>query len=62
MAVVSAKRTLTVRREVFPIRGTFRISRGAKTEAHVVVAEIEDGGVVGRGYLELTGYGSRLRL
>ena len=49
MAVVSAKRTLTVRREVFPIQGTFRISRGAKTEAHVVVAEIEDGGVVGRG-------------
>src|SRR4051794_41976048 len=49
MAVASAKRTLTVRREVFPIRGTFRISRGAKTEAHVVVAEIDDGGVVGRG-------------
>jgi L-alanine-DL-glutamate epimerase-like enolase superfamily enzyme len=49
MAMVSAKRTLTVRREVFPIRGTFRISRGAKTEAHVVVAEIEDGGVIGRG-------------
>src|SRR3954463_13974784 len=49
MALISAKRTLTVRREVFPIRGTFQISRGAKTEAHVVVAEIEDGGVVGRG-------------
>ncbi|EWY41435.1 mandelate racemase [Skermanella stibiiresistens SB22] len=49
MVGASAKRTLSVRREVFPIRGTFRISRGAKTEAHVVVAEIDDGGVVGRG-------------
>ncbi|UEM04527.1 dipeptide epimerase [Skermanella rosea] len=49
MAAPSAKRTLTVRREIFPIRGTFRISRGAKTEAHVVVAEIDDGGTVGRG-------------
>lgn len=42
-------RSLRVRVESFPIRGTFRISRGAKTEARVVVAEIDDGGVVGRG-------------
>ncbi|SMH59218.1 N-acetyl-D-Glu racemase DgcA [Azospirillum agricola] len=34
---------LTVRRENFPIRGSFRISRGAKTEAAVVVAEVGDG-------------------
>ncbi|MBP2227114.1 L-alanine-DL-glutamate epimerase-like enolase superfamily enzyme [Azospirillum agricola] len=34
---------LTVRRESFPIRGSFRISRGAKTEAAVVVAEVGDG-------------------
>ena len=42
-------RHLTVRRESFPIRGAFRISRGAKTEAQVVVAEIRDGDAVGRG-------------
>jgi L-alanine-DL-glutamate epimerase-like enolase superfamily enzyme len=42
-------RTLTVRRETFPIRGSFRISRGAKTEAVVVVAELREGATVGRG-------------
>ena len=42
-------RHLTVRRETFPIRGTFRISRGARTEALVVVVEIRDGGVSGHG-------------
>jgi len=42
-------RTLSVRRETFPIRGSFRISRGAKTEAEVVVAELRDGSAVGRG-------------
>ena len=42
-------RILTVRRERFPIRGSFRISRGAKTAAEVVVAEIRDGDSVGRG-------------
>ncbi|MFV3128269.1 N-acetyl-D-Glu racemase DgcA [Niveispirillum sp. KHB5.9] len=41
---------LTVRQERFPIRGTFRISRGAKTEAAVLVAELRDAdGHVGRG-------------
>ncbi|TWB65826.1 L-alanine-DL-glutamate epimerase-like enolase superfamily enzyme [Nitrospirillum amazonense] len=40
---------LTVHAETFPIRGTFRISRGAKTEAHVVVAEVTDGAATGRG-------------
>ncbi|MEI7606810.1 MAG: dipeptide epimerase, partial [Rhodospirillaceae bacterium] len=42
-------RLLTVRRESFPIRGSFRISRGAKTTAEVVVAEIREGCAVGRG-------------
>ncbi|MBB6253945.1 N-acetyl-D-Glu racemase DgcA [Nitrospirillum iridis] len=45
--------TLTIRAETFPIRGTFRISRGAKTEAHVVTALVTadgpDGPVAGRG-------------
>lgn len=40
---------LTVRREIFPISGSFRISRGAKTEAAVVVAEVTDGGHRGWG-------------
>jgi L-alanine-DL-glutamate epimerase-like enolase superfamily enzyme len=35
--------------EHWPIRGTFAISRGAKTEAAVVVAELSDGDVRGRG-------------
>lgn len=35
--------------ERFPIRGTFTISRGAKTEAVVVVATLSDGAHQGRG-------------
>ena len=35
--------------EVWPIAGSFTISRGAKTEANVVIAEISDGEHVGRG-------------
>jgi L-alanine-DL-glutamate epimerase-like enolase superfamily enzyme len=41
------KLTLTVER--WPILGSFAISRGAKTEAAVVVAELSDGNVRGRG-------------
>ncbi len=40
---------LTVRAETWPIAGAFTISRGAKTQAQVVVAEISDGRVRGRG-------------
>ncbi|MCK0196865.1 dipeptide epimerase [Ancylobacter sp. 6x-1] len=40
---------LTVRIERFPIAGTFTIARGSKTEAVVVVAELAEGGHVGRG-------------
>jgi L-alanine-DL-glutamate epimerase-like enolase superfamily enzyme len=35
--------------EHWPIAGSFTISRGAKTEAVVVVAEISGGGQIGRG-------------
>lgn len=42
-------RILSVVVESWPIRGVFRISRGARTEAQVVVATIADGAVVGRG-------------
>jgi len=42
-------RTLTVKQESWPIRGSFRISRGAKTTADVVVVEITENGITGRG-------------
>src|ERR1043166_3886865 len=41
--------SLTVRPERWPIAGAFSISRGAKTEAQVVVAELNDGRHRGRG-------------
>ena len=40
---------LTLRRESWPIRGSFRISRGAKTAAEVIVVELQRGGATGRG-------------
>jgi L-alanine-DL-glutamate epimerase-like enolase superfamily enzyme len=41
--------TLAGRIERFPIAGSFTISRGAKTEAVAVVAEVSQGGFTGRG-------------
>ena len=41
--------TLEVASERWPIAGSFAISRGAKTEAAVVVAQIHDGIATGRG-------------
>lgn len=40
---------LAVRIESWPIRGAFTISRGSRTEAQVVVAELTDGAHTGRG-------------
>jgi L-alanine-DL-glutamate epimerase-like enolase superfamily enzyme len=40
---------LVARIEKWPIAGTFSISRGSKTEAIVVLAEISQGGYAGRG-------------
>lgn len=40
---------LTLRTERWPIAGPFTISRGAKTEAEVVLVELHDGGFRGRG-------------
>ena len=37
------------RSEIWPIAGAFRISRGAKTEAQVIVVEVERDGAIGRG-------------
>lgn len=42
-------RRLGVRHEAWPIKGSFTIARGSKSEAHVVVAEISDGEFIGRG-------------
>lgn len=42
-------RDIAVRSEKWPIRGSFRIARGAKTEAEVVVVEISESGALGRG-------------
>jgi L-alanine-DL-glutamate epimerase-like enolase superfamily enzyme len=41
--------TLDARIERWPIEGNFTISRGAKTEAVVVVAEVTHGNTIGRG-------------
>lgn len=40
---------LAARIERFPIAGSFTISRGAKTEAVIVVAEVSQNGLTGRG-------------
>lgn len=44
-----SRRRLSCRDERWPIAGGFAIARGAKTEAHVVVVEIQEGPAVGRG-------------
>jgi len=40
---------LQIKPESWPLRGAFRISRGARTTAEVIVAELRDGDLVGRG-------------
>src|ERR1700745_1295813 len=45
----SASPLLSARIERWPIAGSFTISRGAKTEAVTVVAELSRGGLNGRG-------------
>jgi L-alanine-DL-glutamate epimerase-like enolase superfamily enzyme len=42
-------RRLAVTAEIWPIQGAFKIARGAKTQAHVIVAAIGDDQTVGRG-------------
>ena len=42
-------RTVLVRHEVWPLRGVFAISRGARSAADVVLVEIREGVAVGRG-------------
>ncbi|MDO6416349.1 dipeptide epimerase [Sphingomonas sp. BIUV-7] len=42
-------RTLSARIERWPVRGAFTISRGAKRDVEVVIAELAEGGLVGRG-------------
>src|SRR5258708_10654053 len=45
----SKSRQLAARIERWPITGSFTISRGAKTEAVTVVAEVSHDGLTGRG-------------
>lgn len=40
---------ISIQHESWPIRGAFRISRGSKTAADVIIAEICDGGSIGNG-------------
>lgn len=43
------RREFEVRREVFPLRAPFRISRGVKTAAEVIVARVSEAGHAGAG-------------
>jgi L-Ala-D/L-Glu epimerase len=43
------RRDISAEIERFPIAGSFRISRGSKTEAEVVTCTISDGAAIGRG-------------
>jgi len=43
------RRVIRVRREIWPLRQPFRISRGSRSTAEVVVVEIESDGMLGRG-------------
>jgi L-Ala-D/L-Glu epimerase len=49
MAPYAGPRLLSARKQTIPTRGVFRISRGSRTGADVVVVRIEQDGVVGRG-------------
>lgn len=42
-------RRLSLRDETWPLAAAFTIARGSKTEAHVIVAEVEQGPGLGRG-------------
>ena len=46
---VSAMPALTLSADVFPIAGRFTISRGSKTEAHVITVRLSAGGATGWG-------------
>ncbi|MEM6902893.1 MAG: N-acetyl-D-Glu racemase DgcA [Pseudomonadota bacterium] len=49
MAHLVGPRLLTARKQTIPTKGVFRISRGSRTGADVVVARIEQDGIVGKG-------------
>ncbi len=44
-----ASRKIKVEAEIWPLKSAFTISRGSKTEAHVVIVEITQNGVMGCG-------------
>ncbi|MBV1901467.1 MAG: L-Ala-D/L-Glu epimerase [Kordiimonadaceae bacterium] len=41
--------TLTIQKDIWPLKEPFRISRGVKTEAHVVTVQLARGGIIGQG-------------
>lgn len=41
--------TIKVSEDIFPVRGVFRISRGARTETRVVTVTVKYNGLIGRG-------------
>ena len=49
MTFAGHRRTLGTRHEIWPLARPFRIARGAKSEARVIVVEIGEDGVTGRG-------------
>jgi L-Ala-D/L-Glu epimerase len=40
---------MTIESQVWPLKGVFRIARGSRTEAHVVVVTLQQDGAIGRG-------------
>ncbi len=46
---MTSRRTVGARHEIWPLARPFRIARGAKSEAHVIVVEIAQDGATGRG-------------
>jgi len=48
-SVIPGRLTIEAHEEIWPLRHPFRISRGSRTEAHIVVVTVTDGKHIGRG-------------
>ena len=47
--MIPGRLTIEAHEEIWPLRHPFRISRGSRTEAHIVVVTVDDGKHIGRG-------------
>lgn len=47
--MIPGRLTIEAHEEIWPLRHPFRISRGSRTEAHIVVVTVTDGKHIGRG-------------